>query len=188
MLAVLVPGIFLISRASDSIGVASALVIRLQLNSIADEVVGRAKLNPENQVALWVEGEGQRSLAENAFVETLQKRGYTTVLSAGKSSEQTLHVFLFGTDVKVRAADKKYFERSISTSLEVRTILGVERKVNLLGTFQREGKDIAQAFPSFDTSVIQTDEGESLMQRILTPLIILSGAALIIYLLFTVRS
>jgi len=188
LLAILVPGVFSISRAGDSIGVASTPVIRLQLNSIADEVVGRAKLNPENQVALWVEGEGQRSLAENAFVETLQKRGYTTVLGAGKSSEQTLHVFLFGTNVKVKAVDKKYFERIISTSLEVRTILGVERRVNLLGTFQREGKDIALAFPSFDTSVIQADEEESLMQRLLTPLIILSGAALIIYLLFTVRS
>jgi hypothetical protein len=188
VLTVLVPGIFSISRAGDSIGVASVSVIRLQLNSIADEVVGRVKLNPENQVALWVEGEGQRSLAENAFVETIQKRGYTTVLSTAKSSEQTLHVFLFGTDIKVRAVDKKYFERIISTSLEVRTILGVERKVNLLGTFQRESKDIAQAFPSFDTSVIQADEEESLMQRLLTPLIILSSAALIIYLLFTVRS
>jgi hypothetical protein len=181
-------GIFSISRASDSIGVASALVIRSQLHSIADEVVDHAKLDPKNQVALWVEGEGQRSLAENAFVETLQKRGYTTVLSTGKTSEQMLHVFLLGTDIKIRAVDEKYSERSINTTLEVRTILGTEHKVYLLGTFHREGKDKAQAFPSFQIPTLQAEEEESLMQRLLTPLIILSGAALIIFLLFTVRS
>ncbi len=186
--AVLAIGIFSISQASDSIGVSGASVIRSQLHSIADEVVGRAKLDPESKIALWVEGEGQRSLAENAFIETLQKRGYTTLLSTGNALEQTLHVFLLGTDIKIRAVDEKYFERSISTKLEARTILGAEREVHLLGTFHREGKDKAQAFPSFHVPALQTDEEEGLMQRLLTPLIILSGAVLVIFLLFTVRS
>jgi len=188
LLAAPVIGVFSITRARDSVGVAGASVIRSQLHSIADEVVGRAKLDPESKIALWVEGEGQRSLGENAFIETLQKRGYTTLLSTGNALEQTLHVFLLGTDIKIRAVDEKYFERSISTKLEARTILGSEREVHLLGTFHREGKDKAQVFPSIHIPDLQADEEESLIQRLLTPLIILSGAVLVILLLFTVRS
>ena len=181
-------GMLSISRASDSIGVASASVIRLQLQSIADEVFDQAKLDPKDRVALWVEGEGPRSLAENAFVETLQKRSYTSVLSTGKTSEQTLHVFLLSTDIKVRAVDEKYSERNISLAIEVRTVFGTEREVRLLGTFHREVKDTAQVFPSLQLSVFPANEEESVMQRLLTPLIVISGAVLIVFLLFTVRS
>jgi hypothetical protein len=181
-------GMFSVSRASDSIGVTSASAIRLQFQSIADEVVNQAKLDPKGRVALWVEGEGPRSLAENAFVETLQKRNYASALSGGTTSEQTLHVYLLSTEVKVRAVNEKYSERNISIALEVRTVLGMEREVHLLGTFQREVKDTAQVFPSLQLSVMQANEEESVLQRILTPLIIISGAALIVFLLFTVRS
>jgi len=177
-----------VSRASDSIGVASASVIRLQLQSIADEAVNQAKLDSKYRVALWVEGEGPRSLAENAFVEALQKRSYTSVLSTGTTLEQTLHVFLLSTDIKMRPVDAKYSERNISIGLEVRTIFGSEREVRLLGTFHREVRDTAQVFPSLQLSVLPTNDDESVMRRLLTPFIVLSGAILIVLLLFTVRS
>jgi len=163
-------------------------VIRLQLQSIADEVFDQAKLDPKVRVALWVEGEGPRSLVENAFVETLQKRSFISVLSTGKTSDQTLHVFLLSADIKVRAVDEKYSERNIGIALEVRTVLGMEREVRLLGTFHRVAKDTAQVFPSLQLSVLPANEEESVMQRLLTPLIIISGAVLIVLLLFTVRS
>jgi hypothetical protein len=188
LLTALFFGVLSVARASDSIGVTSASVIRLQLQSIADEVFDQAKLDPKVRVALWVEGEGPRSLAENAFVETLQKRSYTSMLSTGKTSDQTLHVFLLSTDIKMRAVDEKYSERNISIALEVRTVLGTEREVRLLGTFHREVKDTAQVFPSLQLSVFSANEEESVIQRLLTPLIIISGAVLIVILLFTVRS
>lgn len=181
-------GVLSVSHASDSIGVASASVIRFQLQSVADVVIDQARLDPKGRVALWVEGEGPRSLAENAFVETLQKRSYTSILSAGKTSDQMLQVFLLSTDINVRPVDEKYFERNISIALEVRTVLGTEREVRLLGTFHRETKDTAQVFPSLQLSVLPANEEESVMQRLLTPLIIISGAVLIVLLLFTVRS
>jgi hypothetical protein len=181
-------GVLSVSRAGDSIGVSSASVIRLQLQNIADSVIDQAKFDPKGRVALWVDGEGQRLLAENAFVETLQKRSYTSILSTGKPSDQTLQVFLLRTDIKVRAVDEKYSERNISIALEVRTVLGLEREVRLIGTFHREAKDTAQVFPSLQLSVLPANEEESVMQRLLTPLIIISGAVLIVFLLFTVRS
>jgi hypothetical protein len=181
-------GLLSVSRASDSIGVTSASVIRLQLQSIADSVIDQAKFDPKGRVALWVEGEGQRSLAENAFVEAFQKRSYTSIVSTRKTSDQTLQVFLLSTDITVRAVDEKYSERNISIALEVRTVLGAEREVRILGTFHREAKDTAQIFPSLQLSMLPANEEESVLQQLLTPFIIISGAVLIVVLLFTVRS
>jgi hypothetical protein len=177
------------SQAADSIGIASTSAIRMQLQSIADEVIGQAKLDPKYQVVLHVEGEGPQSLAENAFVETFQKQNYTLVLSAGKASEQALEVFLLSTNIKLQTVDTKYSERNIRIALEARTVVGKERKVHLLGTFHREVKDTAQIFPSIQLLGAQVDEGEeNLMQKLLAPFIVLSGAILIVYLLFTVRN
>jgi hypothetical protein len=177
-----------VSSASDSIGVASASVIRMQLQSIADEVIDQVKLDPKGQVALRVEGEGPQSLAENAFIEALQKRSYTPVLSTGKTAEQILEVFFLSTSIKTQAVDTKYSERNISIALEVRTVSGGEREVRFLRNFHRETKDTAQVFPSSKFSVLPVNEEEGMMQQLLSPIIILSGAVLIVYLLFTVRS
>jgi hypothetical protein len=176
------------SRASDSLAVSTALVIRSQLQSIADEAVEQAKFDSSGQVALWVEGEEPRLLAENAFLETLQKKGYTSVLHEETSKGQSLHVFLLRSDCKVQQLDNKYFEREIHTALEARTMIGTDRKVHVLGTYHRESKDTAQVFPSVQISGVHTVEEENLMQQLLTPIILICGAALIIYLLFTVRS
>jgi hypothetical protein len=176
------------SRAIDSTGVSSTLVLRMQLQSIADEVVEQANLDQKIRVALFVEGEGPRSLAENAFVESLQKRSFTSVLEVGTSLEQTLQVFFLSTNIKMRELDAKYSEREISTALEARTVIGTEHKVRLLGTFHRATKDTALVFPSLPLSIVPANEKESVMQRLLTPVIILGGAVLIVYLLFTVRS
>jgi hypothetical protein len=185
LLTALLFGMLSVSYARDSVAVSSAYVIRLQLQNIADEAVDQAKLDSKVQVTLLVEGEGPRTLAENAFIETLQKRGYSSVISTGKTSEQTLHVFLLSTDIKVRAVDEKYSERNINTAVEVRTVLGMDRKTLLLGNFHREGKDTAQVFPSVQTP---TTEEESVMQQLLSPLIIISGAFIVVYLFYSLRS
>jgi hypothetical protein len=188
LLVILICGTFALSRAGDSTGVSSALVVRSQLQSIADEVVDQAKFDTKGRVSIWVEGEGPRSLAENAFIETLQKRSYTSGLGMETASGQTIHVFLLGTDIKVRELDAKYSERNINTTLEVRTMSGTEREIRLLGIFHRETKDTAQVFPSVQLPAGLKDEETGVMQKLFTPLIIISGSILIVYLLFTVRS
>jgi hypothetical protein len=176
------------SRASDSLAVGTAWVIRSQLQSIANEVVEQAKFDSAGQVVLWVEGEEPRSLAANAFIETLQKRGYTTVLHEETSKGQALHVFLLRTDCKIQKLDAKYFEREIHIALEARTTIGTDRKVRFLGVCHRESKDTAQVFPSVQVSGVRVVDEENLIQQVLTPIILISGAVLIVYLLFTVRS
>ncbi|MBN1396908.1 MAG: hypothetical protein JXA06_02645 [Bacteroidetes bacterium] len=188
LLLSLMTGMVQVMRAGDSVGVAAASVIRTQLQSIAGEVVGKAKLDKKEKIVLRIEGEEQRLPAENAFVETLQKHGYKTVLNTGSAPEQVLHILLLGSEIKINSADEKYFERSIITGLEARTIIGEDREIRVLGTFSREKKDRAQVFPSFETAPARIDADESWTEKLLTPLIVLSGAALIIFLLFTVRS
>jgi hypothetical protein len=178
-----------ISYASDSVGVNQAAVIRSQLQIIADEVVDQAKLDTMDRVSVYVEGEAWRSLVENAFIEALQKRNYITVLGTGtKSFGQTLQIFLLGTDIRVREINTKLFERSISTSIEVRKIVGTSRQASLLGTYSRQALDTAQVYPSLQLPLAQKDEKNTVLQTLLTPLIVVSGAVLIIYLFFTVRS
>jgi hypothetical protein len=181
-------GSFAISRAGDSTGVSSMSVVRSQLHSIAREVVDQAKLDPQDRVGVFVEGEGPLSLVENAFIEELQQRNYRSILGTGIEVEQTVHVLLLGMDIKVRGLDTKWSERSICTNLEVRTVTGTEREARILGTFLRETKDTAQVFPSVQLSAVPKDDKSGVVPRILTPLIVITGAMLIVYLFFTVRS
>jgi hypothetical protein len=188
LLTVLFLGLSLRSLAVDSLGTSSTSVVRLQLESIAEEVVDKTLFNHDDRIALWVEGEGPQTLAENAFIEALQKRKYTTILNTGSLSEQTLHVFLLKTQSTVRKLNDSSFERETQSTLEARTVTGKEREVHLLGIFHRELKDTAQVFPSTQLPLIPVIEHENLMQKLLTPIIVISGAILMIYLLFTVRS
>lgn len=184
----LLGGSLAVSFAYDSTGVSGALVIRTQLQSIADVVVDSSKFDTKRKVGLIVEGESVLSLAENAFVEALQKRNYTSVLSTGTALEQTLHIMILGINTKVRKIDANLSERSICTTLEARTVTGAEREVHSLGTFYRESKDTAETFLPIQLSSVQKDEETGVLQRLLTPFIVLGGAIIVVYLLFTVRN
>jgi hypothetical protein len=176
------------SFAHDSTGINSASVVRSQLQSIADEIIDSAKFDVKERVAVFVEGEGQRTLAENAFVEALQKRKYTSVVIDTGSRHQILHVFLFNSDIKVRELDTKVSERNIRTTVEARIEKGAEREAHMLGTFQRETQDTAQVFTAGLLSAVQRNDENGILQRLVTPFIIVGSAIVIVYLFFTVRS
>jgi hypothetical protein len=176
------------SFSNDSIGVNSMSVVRSQLQSIADEVVDPVKFDIKARVAVLVEGEGPRALAENAFIEALQKRNYASVVIDTTSTRQILRVYLFDTEIKVRELDTKLSERSIRTTLEVRMIKDAEREVRMLGTFHRETKDTAQVFTTGLLPTVQKNDENRIFQRMLTPFIVVGSAIVIVYLFFTVRS
>ena len=184
----LLAGSYAMSFANDSTGVNSTFVVRSQLQSIADEVVDSAKFDIKGHVTVLVEGEGLRALAENAFIEALQKRNYASVLVDTTSINQMLRVFLFNAEIKVRDLDAKLSERSIRTTLEVRMIKGTEREVRMLGTFHRETKDTAQVFAAGLIPAVQKNDENGILQRMLTPFIVVGSAIVIVYLFFTVRS
>ena len=163
-------------------------VMRSQLQSIADEVVDSAKLDIKGRVAVLVEGEGPRTLAENAFIEALQKRNYVSMVTDTVSANQILHVFFISAEIKLRELDAKLSERNIRTTLEVRMVKGAEREVRILGTFHRETRDTAQVFATELLPTVQKNDETRIFQRMITPFIIVGGAIVIVYLFFTVRS
>jgi len=109
-------------------------------------------------------------------------------LGAGAVLDQKLQLILLGVDIQVRQQETGWRERKIVTTLDARIVRGGEQAVQWLGTLSRETKDTAQVFPSLQLSSFQKSDESSAMQRLLTPLIVLGGAFLIIYLFFTVRS
>jgi len=177
-----------LSRAADSLGVSSTTIVRSQVQSIAEEIVDHAQLDLKGRVAVSVEGDGPRSLVENAVCQALQKRNGTCLLGAGAVLDQKLQLILLGVDIQVRQQETGWRERKIVTTLDARIVRGGEQAVQWLGTLSRETKDTAQVFPSLQLSSFQKSDESSAMQRLLTPLIVLGGAFLIIYLFFTVRS
>jgi hypothetical protein len=179
---------YAISRAGDSLGVSSTAIVRSQVQSIAEEIVDQSQLDLKGRVAVLVEGDGPRSLVENALVQVLQKRNCPSVLGAGVSLDQKLQLILLDVDIQVREIETKLLERKICTTLEARTVKGGENSVQLLGTYSRETKDTAQVFPFFQLSSFQKRDETGTLQRLLTPLIVIGGAILIIYLFYTVRS
>jgi hypothetical protein len=178
----------LLASAGDSTGISSITVIRSQLRSIANEVVDQAKLDPKDRVSILVESEKSRLLVENAFIEALQERGYISILNSNAIVNQSLQVVLLELNVKVQEFDSTKYKRNIQTALEVCIIVGSEHEVRFLGTFHRELDDTVQFFPEVFMPVTSSDDNNSILQRLFTPLIIIGSAILIIYLFFTVRS
>ena len=176
------------SFTNDSTGVSSTAVVRAQLQSIADEVIDSAKFDVEDRVAVFVEGEGSRTLAENAFIEALQKRKYSSVLMDTASVHQLFHVYILRAEINVRELNAKISERNIRTTLEARIVKGAERNVHILGTFQRLTKDTVQTTTLGLIPAVQNNDENGILQRMLTPLIVVGGAVVIVYLFFTVRS
>lgn len=176
------------SFTNDSIGVNSTSIVRSQLQSIADEVVDSTKFDIKARVAVLVEGEGNRTLAENAFIEAFQKRKFTFIVIDTTSVNQILNVFILNSEIKVREVNAKLFERIIRTTLEARIVKGAEREAHILGKFNREIKDTAQVFSEELLPAVQKENESGIFQRILTPFIVIGGTIVIVYLFFTVRS
>jgi hypothetical protein len=135
-----------------------------------------------------VEGEGSRTLAENAFIEALQKRKYSSVVIDTASISQLLHVYILNAEMKVHELNAKVSERITRTMLEARMVKGAEHKVHMLGMFQRETKDTVQVTTLGLNPAVQNNDENGILQRMLTPFIVVGGAVVIVYLFFTVRS
>jgi hypothetical protein len=188
VLLMIFAGLPAMSMPIDSAGVSSTMVVRKQLHQIAMDVVDSAHIDMNRQVAVVVEGDGPRMLAENALIEALQNRHCMAVVIDTTSVSQILYAFVFRTSVKLHPVDDKYSERNTQTVLEARVVKGANRRAQMLGSFYRETNDTAQVYASPEFPDVQKNEEDSIFQRMMTPFIIIGGAIVIVYLFFTVRS
>jgi len=177
-----------ISLAGDSTGWGAMAVVRTQLQSIAEEAADSAKVDVQRRVAIVVDGDGPKSAAENAFIEAMQKRNVASIVMDSSLSHQILHVFLLHGETTERAINEKFSLRCTRTALEVKTLNGAEREVRMLGTFMRETTDTVNVRSTGILPADQKKDDQGLLQRMLTPFIVVGGAIVIVYLFFTVRS
>jgi len=176
------------SYAGDSTGVIYGTAVRLQLQSLADEVVDSAGLDDRQPVIISVDGNGPLILAENAFIETLQRKKFQVLLNKSSASEQRLQIFLLDVNVAAQRIDSNLSARKTSVILEARTDTGSVHLVRMIGKFQRESIDTLDILPPARQLMQKNDEENGIMKKLLTPVIVIGSAALIVYLLFTVRS
>ena len=188
VLVMMLAGLPAMSMPIDSAGVSSTMVVRKQLHQIAQDVVDSAHIDVNRRIAVVVEGDGMRMLAENALIEALQNRHCTSVVADTASVSQILYAFVFSTDVKIHPVNEKYSERSTRTALEARVVTGADRRAQMLGSFYRETKDTAQIYASPVFPDAQKNEEDGFFQRMMTPFIVIGGAIVVVYLFFTVRS
>lgn len=185
---IIVFGFFDIAYSNDPENISSTAIVRSQLQSMAEEAVEKFEFNPNSNIAVFVDGEEPRSLAENAFIDVLKNKNYTAILTSEKKNYQSLQISILNVSVKIRQLAEKLSERTVQTVIEVKAKKENDGAVVMLGTFQRQTRDTAETFVSPQIGFFGGNEEESVIQRILTPFIVIGGIITIIYLLFTVRS
>jgi hypothetical protein len=181
------------SAASQDVSHPStAMVIRNQVGSIADEIVGKLQLTSGSVVTVSVQPAAKRDLAENAFIESLQNRGCRPLLNHQPDSAGFALVVSILTDrAQFKEIGPKAYERIVQTDLEARTERAKGDSVAYLGVFHRlyadtvSAKDVEVPVPAHGDGA---DEHATFFERLAGPFIVLAGGILVVYLFFTVRS
>lgn len=170
----------------------TAMIIRQQFASIADEVVQKLQPAHNANVGITVEANRYRSLAENAFLQSLQQKGYSASLGRGRDSDEAvLDVNVLTDQVAFEGIGQRGYARTVQTGIEARVEYPKMDSAAVLGLFQRISRDtVAQRDPGIPVTsgALSYDEESSIFQRFLGPLIVLASSIVVVYLFFTVRS
>ena len=175
------------AQGSDSV----LSVVRTQLRSMGNDI-GRAikeKVPAPATLELQVEASSGKTMLENALIEAISEAGYVLRLPGKEHTTPALHVLMLNQTVGHRELQGAGFERSIRSELEAR-LEGKDGNVMYLGSFSAVTLDTVMqrgpvVLPVMET---RTDSTPSLLEKIAGPVFLITGAFLIIYLFFTVRS
>ena len=176
-------------HAQGSDGVLS--VVRTQLRKMGNDI-GRAvkeKVPVPASLELQVEASSGKSMMENALIEAISEAGYLVRLPGKEHTTPALHVLLLNQTVGYRELQGAGFERTIRSELEAR-LEGKDGIIFFLGFFSAVGLDTVMQRGSVVLPVVEAsaDSPPSLLEKIAGPVFLITGAFLIIYLFFTVRS
>lgn len=175
--------------------VASTVVLKTQVASIAEEIVTKNKIvfGDSITVELKIEGGLHQTLTENAFTDALNRLG-CRVMVGTKETRPTNSLQALVLEQNVRYSEKTAsgFERKTRTVLEARYQRGADGGVQYLGVFTRESVDTVLqrdelALPALNHESSK-ENSVSFFDRIAGPALIITGAFLIVYLFFTVRN
>ncbi|MBI3110096.1 MAG: hypothetical protein HYZ01_00850 [Ignavibacteriales bacterium] len=175
------------AQGSDSV----LSVVRTQLRSMGNDI-GRAikeKVPAPATLGLQVEASSGKTMLENALIEAISGAGYVLRLPGKEHITPALHVLMLNHTVGHRELQGAGFERSIRSELEAR-LEGKDGNVMYLGSFSAVTLDTVMQRGPVVLPVMETpaDSTPSLLEKIAGPVFLITGAFLIIYLFFTVRS
>jgi hypothetical protein len=172
--------------------VSTPMVFRMHLQSLAAEVAEKLQLRTGSRIGLVVEAQRSATMVENAFIQVLSGKGCRTfVKPAPDSTDLLLSLNVLTENVRFDDVISHGFLRTITIDVEARVMDSGGKSADVVGTFHRVSRD----------TVTQKDEGLavrngsihepeelSTLQKLIGPLIVLTGGILVVYLFFTVRS
>ncbi len=176
----------------DSLQQSTPSLIRQGWGSIAEDACGKLRPVQSKTASLSIIAASNVSLAENAFLAALQKKGFETFVRRDRApSDVLVTVDVLTDDVAFVQLRQDSFARSVHLEAEVRAEYPGDTPAEILGTFKRVVQDtVAHKDDSAALHGVGMAGGgeSSLVQRIVAPLVILGSSILVVYLFFTVRS
>jgi hypothetical protein len=170
------------------------LIMKAQTESIAQDVVKKLQRSDADsgRVVVRVEARTNQTMVENAFVDVLGRSVLKPLLAMNPPpGAPAIDVLVLGQTVDYREIPDGAFERTVKTVLEARYQAGGGADVEYLGTFQRSSADTVlhqDEVRVFGRRLEPSTESASFFDKIAGPVLIITGAFLIVYLFFTVRN
>lgn len=168
------------------------MAFRMHFQSLAGEVVEKLKLKPGSRIGIVVEARRSTTMVENAFIQELGGKGFRSfVKPAPDSTDMVLSLCVLTEQVRFDDVIGRGFLRTVSIDVEARVMDAGQKSAAIVGTFHRLSRDTVTqkddglAFPNGST---REQEESSTLQKLIGPLVVLTGGILVVYLFFTVRS
>jgi len=183
------------STYTQSAEMSAMMVLRSQARSIAEEVVTeiRARLPDTSAVGLNVAARLEPMIVENGFLDVLNSAGFKPwLVPRGETDGSLVQVNVLHQMVRYSAVPSGLFERVVQTTLEARFRDSSAGEVIYLGNYQRSRVDtvLQREDPLIRKSQGRPGEFEELsfFEKVAGPVLMITGAFLIVYLFFTVRN
>ncbi len=170
-----------LATAQDSEVQSDAMALHGQLRSIAEELVADFNVGPGQIFALSVESQHPKTAAENLLLGALKERGaFVRLLTgSGDAEDSVLRVVVLVQETKLHEMENGWAVRSAETVMDAR----IETRSGVVPTQKLFRRMSADTLGTRDSTA-----RTSLLERLLEPAVVIAGAILVVFLLFTVRS
>jgi hypothetical protein len=179
------------STRAQTAGLSATLVLRSQAASLAEETFSRLdqSLSKVDQIGVTVEGGTARALVENAFLDLFARKGIRAVLQGPRATtDHLVQITVLDQSVRYAGVSDGEYRREVQTAIEARQATRDSAVVQYLGLFKRQDVDTVAFREEGGLLAVSREVERTLFDRLLGPILLISGAFLIVYLFFTVRN
>ncbi len=174
-------------QATGQHAAGSLVVFREQAQRIADEVLQQVRFEAETAVSLRVSGGAYPFIVENAFLAALEAKGLAVSLAS--DHPLLIEVFLLTQNIGYEEHPRDGWKRAVTTVCEVRLQSPRKGEARYLGMFEKTDRDVVdQREAVAHTTNSDAEKEASVIERIVTPVVLIVGAVIVVYLFFTVRN